>query len=59
MGLSLGFLLSVLSDETSVNVWQDGNIVAFYDGKNAIDKKFNTKIVKSISAGLFKIDIEI
>lgn len=52
-------ILSVITDETKVCVWQDGEIVAEYDGKEAIDKKFNTKIVKSISAGSFKIDIEI
>lgn len=52
-------ILSVITDETKVCVWQDGEIVAEYDGKEAIDKTFNTKIVKSISAGLFKIDIEI
>ena len=52
-------ILSIITDETKVCVWQDGEIVAEYDGKEAIDKKFNTKIVKSISAGSFKIDIEI
>lgn len=52
-------LLSVITDEAKVCLWEDGEIVAEYDGMEAIDNKFNTKIVKGISAGLFKIDIEI
>lgn len=52
-------LLSVITDETKACLWEDGEIVAEYDGREAIDNKFNTKIVKGISAGLFKIDIEI
>lgn len=52
-------VLSVLSDETKVCVWQGGEIVSEYNGKEAIDTKYNNKIVKGISAGLFKIDIEI
>lgn len=59
MGLSLGFLLSILSDQTSVNVWQDGEIIAVYDGKESIDDKYNKLIVKSVSAGNFNINIEV
>lgn len=52
-------ILSVITDETKVDVWQDGELIAEYDGKEAIDKKYNSCPVKSVSAGLFKIDIEI
>ena len=52
-------LLSVITEETKVNVWQDGDLVAEYDGKEAIDKRFNPLPIKSVSAVLFKIDIEI
>ena len=52
-------LLSVISDGTTVFVWKDYDIVAVYDGRDAIDKKYNNRPVKSVSAGLFKIDIEI
>lgn len=52
-------ILSVITDETKVCLWEDGELVAEYDGKEAIDKKYNGKLVKSISAGLFKIDMEI
>lgn len=52
-------LLSVLTDETIVNVWRDGDLIAEYDGKNAIDKSLNKETIKSVSAGLYKIDIEI
>ena len=59
MGLSLGFLLSILSDQTSVNVWQEGEIIAVYDGKESIDDKYNKLTVKSVSAGNFNINIEV
>lgn len=52
-------LLSVITDETRIEVWEDGELVAEYDGKEAIDKKYNSASVKSVSAGLFKIDVEI
>ena len=52
-------LLAVLTDESVVNIWQDGDIVAFYDGKNSIDDEFNDEFIKSVSTGFYKIDIEI
>lgn len=52
-------ILSVITDETKVCLWEDGEEVAEYGGREAIEKTFNSKIVKSVSAGLFKIDIEI
>lgn len=52
-------LLSVISEYTRVQVWRDNEVVAEYDGKNSIDEKYNDEEVKSVSAGLYKIDIEI
>lgn len=52
-------LLSVITDETKVQVWEDCELVAEYDGKEAIDESFNKRRIKSVSAGLYKIDVEI
>ena len=52
-------LLSIIPDETPVNVYREGRIIARYDGKESIDDKYNKLIVKSVSAGNFNINIEV
>lgn len=52
-------LLNVLSEETNVYIWQDDSIIAMYDGKNSIDKELNDSVVYRVSAGYYKIDVEI
>lgn len=44
-------LLSVISDGTRVNIWQDGDIVSFYDGKSAIDTELNECDVLQVRGG--------
>ena len=54
-------LLSVISEDTYVAVWKDGEVVGTFDGKDSIDTKFNDYEVKSVGGGAFggRIDIEI
>lgn len=44
-------LLSVISEGTWVNVWQDGDIIATYDGKDAIDADLNACDVLQVRGG--------
>lgn len=52
-------ILSLITDESEVHVFQDGEEVASYDGKNEIPEKYNGSEVLSISTGYFRINIEI
>ena len=53
-------LISVITDNTTVYVWRDGEIISTYDGKDSIDEKYNNEIVLSVYAGNYNIiNIEI
>lgn len=52
-------IISIIDEETTVNVWRDGEIIATYDGKNSIPEELNGETVKSISAGHFTINLDI
>ena len=42
-------IISIIEDNTLVNVWKDGEIIAIYDGKNSIPNELNDKQVFNIS----------
>ena len=52
-------LLSVIADYTTVNLWRDGEVISAYDGKASIDERYNNEQVVAVTAGYYKIDIEI
>lgn len=53
-------LISVITDNTTVYLWRDGEIISTYDGKDSIDEKYNNEIVLSVYAGNYNIiNIEI
>lgn len=43
-------LLQIINENTSVNIWLCGEVVSIYDGKDAIDTKYNNYPV--ISCGV-------
>ena len=51
-------ILTVIDEETAVNVWRDGEIIATYDGRDSIPEELNTAEVKSVSAGHYLLTIE-
>lgn len=56
--MTLCDILSIISDNTVVNVWKNGELFV-YDGKNSIPEDLNGETVNSISAGYYLITIEI
>lgn len=56
--MTLSDILSIIDENTTVNVWKD-NEVFTYDGRNNIPEELNTETVSSISAGHFFITIEL
>lgn len=52
-------ILSIVSDETNVNVWENGEIIATYDGKDNIPEELNDRVITQISAGIHFINIDI
>lgn len=58
-GLILFDLLQYITDETTVCIWRNGDLLGTYDGKDSIDECYNFETVLSVSAGQFKIDIDI
>lgn len=43
--MKLGNLLSITKEDVNVYVYQDGEIVSYYDGINSIDMKYNNSEV--------------
>lgn len=52
-------ILSILSDETNVNIWDGNEIIAAYDSKNSIPEYLNDLPIKSITSGYYCIDIDV
>lgn len=52
-------ILSIITDETKVVLFEDGEEVAEYNGKNDIPAEYNNRIVKAITGGYYQIDIDI
>ena len=52
-------ILSKITDGTNVEIWQDNEIIASYDGRNSIPDELNDKPIRSITSGYFVLSIEV
>ena len=52
-------IISLMTDYSTVVVWQDGEEIARYDGKDSIPETLNDHMVRSLSTGYYKLDIEL
>lgn len=52
-------ILSIIGENTAVNVWKDGEIIATYNGRDAIPEGLNPEPVQSITAGYFILNIDL
>lgn len=52
-------LLSIITDETRVILFKDGEYCAEYNGKDSIPEEYNGFEIKSINSGYYQIDIDI
>lgn len=57
--MKLENLLSITKEDVNVYVYQDGEIVSYYDGKNSIDMEYNNSEVVTIWAENNNLHIEI
>lgn len=57
--MKISDILPLITDETNVNIWDKGEIIAAYDGKNSIPEYLNTLTIKSITSGYYCIDIDV
>lgn len=52
-------LLSIVSDESTIEIFENNEPICLYDGKNSIPEELNGREVLSISSGRFKINVDI
>ena len=52
-------LLSTVDEETNVKVFQDGEIIAEYNGRESIPSDLNGRTIRSVYAGHFFLGVEI
>ena len=52
-------LLSIITGETRVVLFKDGEYCAEYNGKESIPEEYNGFEIKSINSGYYQIDIDI
>lgn len=52
-------IISITDENSVINVWQDGELVATADGKDTIPENYQLLPVKGLSAGHYIISIEI
>lgn len=52
-------VLSIIGENTAVNVWRNGEIIANYNGRDAIPDELNPEPVQGITAGYFLINIDL
>lgn len=52
-------ILEVANENTNINVWRNGEIIATANGKDTIDEKYLDDPVKEIQAGYYLISIDI
>jgi hypothetical protein len=52
-------ILSLVTEETTVKVFEDGEEIAEYNGKDAIPADLNGRPVRNVYAGYYFLGIEI
>lgn len=52
-------ILSTITDGTNVEIWQDNEIIASYNGRDSIPEELNDAKVRSITSGYFVLSIEV
>lgn len=52
-------IISLVDEETKVDVWENSELIATYDGKNSIPEELNSRLVKGITGGYMAIGIEV
>lgn len=52
-------LLSVISDTSTIEIFENNEPICLYDGKNSIPEEVNGREVLSVSSGHFKINVDI
>lgn len=58
--MRLESILSVLSENKAVNVWDEGEIIARYDGRDSIPVELNDRVVNMMDCeeNIFNVYLE-